>query len=129
MIKNEYKIKSESSFFVINFDKIKDKLNDEKRYQNISKIPPIIRDLSILVPIQETYENVIKVLLDLKIKIMESIELFDVYQGNEIPSNKKNFAVRITFRDNKTLKTEEINLIFEKIINKIEENNNWKIRK
>ncbi len=128
-IKNKYKINSESSFFVIDFNKIKDKINSGKLYKNIPKIPPVTRDLSILVPIQEKYEEITKSLSSLKIKIIEDIELFDVYQGSEIPLNKKNFAIRITFRDNKTLTTQEVNLIFNKIINKIQENNNWKIRK
>jgi phenylalanyl-tRNA synthetase beta chain len=129
-IKQECKIKSDSSFFVIDFDKIKDKINSEKLYKNIPKIPSISRDLSILVPKYEKYENVVKVLIDLKIKILQDLILFDVYEGNEIPENKKNFAIRLIFRDDKkTLTTEEVNSIHEKIINKIQENSNWKIRK
>ena len=49
--------------------------------------------------------------------LLWSLELFDVYQGPSIPKGKKSLAFHLTFSSpNRTLKTEEIKRIREKII-------------
>ncbi len=129
-IKNDLKIKSNISFFSLNFDIIREVASDEIYYQEISKFPAITRDLSILVPIKTKFQQVITVINKNKNNLIKKIELFDVYQGKEIPENKKNLALRLTYKDDKkTLTDKEVNNLHEKIINKIEENEKWQIRK
>jgi len=55
-------------------------------------------------------------------KLIESVEIFDIYNGDKIPENKKSVAYEVTLRSSdKTLSEEEINNICDKIINKVSE--------
>ena len=53
--------------------------------------------------------------------ILESLELFDIYEGERIEAGKKSMAYSITFRNReKTLEEAEITAAMEKILNKLE---------
>ncbi len=125
----EIKINSGVSIFVLDFEKIKKIANDDKIYQPIAKFPEVVRDLSILIPEKSLYQEIVDVIKNLNIPPLRGIKLFDLYQGKEIPSGKKNIAIRLTFQGDKTLTAEEVNSFQEKIIKTIESNNNWEIRK
>ncbi len=124
------KIKSNVSIFIIDFEKIKKMASREKQYQPFPKFPTVERDLAILVPEKEEFQKVLKTINSLKIDLIENVELFDVYQGKEIPKGKKNIALRLTYRDDeKTLTTDEVNVLHKKVIEKIEKDKNWQVRK
>jgi len=123
------RINSKVSIFVLDFEKIKEISIENKEYQLIAKFPEVTRDLSILVPEKNLYQEIIDTIENLKISPLRGIKLFDLYQGKEIPLGKKNVAIRLIFQGNKTLTTEEVNSFQDKIIESIEKNKNWKIRK
>jgi phenylalanyl-tRNA synthetase beta chain len=55
-------------------------------------------------------------------KLIESVEIFDIYQGDKIPSDKKSVAYKVVLRSSdRTLLEEEINDISQKIIDKVSE--------
>ena len=61
---------------------------------------------------------------------MEDVDLFDVYEGREIPEGEKNLAFRLVFQSyERTLTDKEVNGYMEKIVKEIEKNPDWEIRK
>ena len=61
---------------------------------------------------------------------MKDVDLFDIYQGENIPFGKKNFAFHIIYQArNRTLSFKEIDKIHQKIIKALEQNKTWKVRK
>ena len=59
-----------------------------------------------------------------------SVELFDVYQGKNLPENKKSMAYHIIYRsDDRTLVAEEVEKIQERVIEVIEKDFSGEIRK
>ncbi len=129
-ILEDLKIKSDVSVFVIDFEKIKKIASKDICYRQIAKFPETIRDLSVIVPEKERFENILNVIKSVKTDLIEKVDLFDVYQGKEISGNKKSLALRFIYRDDKkTLTADEVNLLHEKIIKKIDENSNWQVRK
>jgi phenylalanyl-tRNA synthetase beta chain len=62
--------------------------------------------------------------------LIRDIDLFDIYEGEEIPGGKKNLAFHVVFQaEDRTLKSEEIDRIQRKIIKTLEKNPEWQVRK
>ena len=62
-------------------------------------------------------------------KLIESVEIFDIYQGDKIASDKKSVAYKVVLRSSdRTLSEEEINNISQKIIDKVSEKFNVLLR-
>ena len=63
--------------------------NKPAQFQSISKFPEVIRDLSILIDSEIKFENIYKVSKQINQKLIKEITLFDVYEGKNLPKNKK----------------------------------------
>lgn len=62
--------------------------------------------------------------------LVQDVDLFDMYEGEEIPGGKKNLAFHIIYQSyEKTLKDEEVDKIQRKIIRELEKNEDWRVRK
>ena len=86
-------------------------------YAEVSKFPPVIRDLAIVV----AQELPLQVLLDgLKDKLpalVKDVQLFDVYAGKGVPENKKSLAFRIVMQDTqRTLLDSEVDLAMQQLM-------------
>lgn len=97
-------------------------MNDEKTYVPLPKFPASTRDLALLcddsLPVL-TMEKAIKNAVG---KILEKIELFDVYKGSQIAEGKKSVAFNITMRAaDRTLTDDEVNAAMNKILKAMEE--------
>ena len=89
-----------------------------KEYHPLPKFPATTRDLALLcddsLPVQ-TIENAIRAGAG---KLLERIDLFDVYKGKQIPEGKKSVAYNITMRSpDRTLTDEDVAQAMEKILN------------
>jgi len=96
-------------------------------YKKISLYPRIIRDVALFVPASADSKEIEKVIAKNAGDLLygEPI-LFDVFEKD----GKKSLAFRIIFQSyEKTLSDGEVNEIMQKIITKLEENNNWAVRK
>lgn len=81
-----------------------------------SRFPSVSRDLAFVVDKKSEYGD-IKREISRADALVKGVELFDIYEGETIGSNKKSMAISISFADEtKTLKDEEVNLAMEKII-------------
>ena len=94
----------------------------EKKYHPLPKFPESTRDLALLcddsLPVL-TMEKAIKAAAG---KILEKVELFDVYKGSQIADGKKSVAFNITMRaSDRTLTDEEVGGAMNKILKALEE--------
>ena len=70
-----------------------------------------------LVPEATNHENILQVIKQAKPANLESVELFDVFRGQNIPSGQKSMAYSFTYRNSeKTLTDVEANAAHEKLI-------------
>ncbi|UPS90684.1 phenylalanine--tRNA ligase subunit beta [Bizionia sp. M204] len=85
-------------------------------YSAISKYPEIRRDFALLIDNSVTFESIHTIAKQSEKHLLKSINLFDVYQGSNLPSGKKSYAVSFTFQDeNKTLTDKQIDKIMNKL--------------
>ena len=76
-----------------------------------------------------TSQEVITIIKRAGGKLLTNIDVFDVYVGQNIDSDKKSIAYSLKFEDpNRTLTEEEVMTIFNKIINEVESKLNAKVR-
>ncbi len=91
-------------------------------YKPLSRYPAVTRDLAMLVDDAVKAADIDGVIRRAAGNLLEDMELFDVYKGSQIPEGKKSVAYSVTFRADKTLKEEEVNKIWNKVLRSLEHN-------
>lgn len=86
-------------------------------YAEISKFPAVSRDLSLLIDTATEFAEIEKIARASEKKLLKSVELFDVYEGDKLPAGKKSYAVNFVFQDaEKTMNDKMIDAIMNKLI-------------
>ncbi len=129
-ILEKLKIKGGVTVFDIDFEQLQKLTTDEHQYQPISSYPAAVRDLAILVPLKTKVIDVLNIINLAGGKLVRDVDLFDIYEGEEIEGLKKNLAFHIIYQaEDRTLSSKEIDEIHWKIIKALEENMEWEVRK
>lgn len=127
VVKN-YDIDERIAAFEIDFEKLARFANEDFIYRPLSKFPAAERDLAILIPINIRVDDVLNVLENAGGQLLANTDLFDIYEGNNIPEGKKSLAFHLIFQSQeKTLLDKEINEILAKIISVLSEKG-WEVR-
>ncbi len=117
-----YEIGAKVYAAVIYINKLCENVNFDRVYKSLPKFPAVNRDISMLVKddiIVKDIENIIK---EKGGKLVESIQLFDVYKGKQIQDGFKSVAYNISFRAaDRTLTDDEIASPMKKILKELEE--------
>lgn len=91
------------------------------KFQPLSRYPDVQRDSAFLVDAEVTAQQALTVLGQVKLKDLESIELFDVYSGEGVPEGKKSLAIRACYRAmDRTLTDDLIQNLHGKLIKAME---------
>ena len=86
-------------------------------YREISKYPAVSRDLALLIDKNVEFVPIESVAYRSEKKLLRKVELFDVYEGKNLPEGKKSYAVNFILQDEqKTLNDKQIDSIMNKII-------------
>ena len=115
--------------FEIDLDKLLSLHPSKMSYKDIPKYPSIIKDVAFSVNKNMYSEEIEKVIKKAGGRLLTNIEVFDVYVGENISSDEKSIAYKLTFLDQtKTLTDEEVMDLFNKIIKEVETKCNAKLR-
>ena len=98
-------------------------------YKEISKFPVVSRDLALLLDKSITFEQIKDIAFATEKKLLKSVELFDVYEGKNLPEGKKSYAVNFMLQDEqKTLNDKQIDAIMKKLISNLTTKLNAELR-
>jgi phenylalanyl-tRNA synthetase beta chain len=87
------------------------------KFQPIAKFPEIYRDISILVDRSVTSQKVADLILKTGNPLIQKVELYDHFAGKKIQADKKSLTFALSFQSaERTLSDEEVNPLFEKIV-------------
>jgi len=129
-ILDELKIEPKIIYFDIDFEKLRKLCSEETIYQPISRFPAAVRDLAVLVPRGTKVVEVLNKINTLGGSLIRDVDLFDIYEGEEIPGGKKNLAFHLIYQaGDRTLSSKEIDQIQNKIILVLEKEIGWEVRK
>jgi phenylalanyl-tRNA synthetase beta chain len=127
-ILEKYKITDKIVAFDIDFEKLANLATEEHEYEPFSIYPAIVRDISVLVPKDVLVEDVMNVIEETAGKLIRDIDLFDIY--GEIEEDRKSLAFHIIFQlKERAILPEEVENAFQKIVENLEKNPNWEVRK
>ncbi|QJC30734.1 phenylalanine--tRNA ligase subunit beta [Enterobacteriaceae endosymbiont of Macroplea appendiculata] len=113
-------IKNQTIFFELFCHKINIIYKHNVHY--ISKFPMHQREISFLIKKDIIYDDIIGILKKINIKEVVNINIFDVYEGKNIPINYKNITLSIKIQSKIcTLQEEEINYILQKYIQSLKD--------
>lgn len=97
--------------------------------KEISKFPPVKRDLALLIDAKTPFSEIEKIAFASEKKLLKEVYLFDVYEGKNLEAGKKSYAASFILQDKeKTLNDKQIDAIMQKIITNLEEKLGAKLR-
>lgn len=90
-------------------------------FRELPKFPAVRRDLALLVDQSVEFAQIQAIAQKADKKLLRSVELFDVYEGKNLPAGKKSYAVKFTLQDeSKTMSDKAIDAIMQKIITSLQ---------
>ena len=112
-ILKHFDISQEVLFADFNWDTILELLKRNKvMFNPIPKYPEVRRDFALLIDENVTFESIHTIAKQTEKRLLKSVNLFDVYQGKNLPAGKKSYAVSFTLQDeNNTLTDKQIDKI------------------
>lgn len=118
-IAKHFGIKQEIFFADFNWSAILKLILNKIKFTEIPKYPEVRRDLALLIDQNVSYERIYTIANQTEKSLIKNIDLFDVYEGQNLPEGKKSYALSFSIQDvSKTLTDEQI----DKIMNKLQQN-------
>ena len=115
-IAKSFDIKQEVFYADFNWNVILKLVGGKIKFTEIPKYPEVRRDLALLVDDSVAFESIYKIAQQTEKSLLKNIDLFDVYQGANLPEGKKSYAVGFTIQDTtKTLTDVQIDKIMSKL--------------
>lgn len=98
------------------------------KYEKLPKYPEVVLALAVVVSEDVPVREVRNFISSFKSKLIERVELFDIYRGKSLPEGKKNLAFNVYYRrEDRTLEEKEANEVHEEIAKKIRDHG-WELR-
>ncbi len=118
---DQYSISKRAYLAEVNITKLVKYAKANKKYIEVPKFPAVERDIAVTVDENVEVGQIEKIITKKAKKLLESMQLFDIYRNEKLGENKKSVAYSLIFRDkNKTLSDEEINTIMDAVISELE---------
>ncbi|MFV8269367.1 phenylalanine--tRNA ligase subunit beta [Flavobacterium sp. GT2N3] len=115
-ILKHFGIKQEVFFADFNWALILKLISAKIKYTEIPKYPEVRRDLALLIDQSVTYDSIYNIARQTEKTLLKDINLFDVYEGKNLPDGKKSYALSFTIQDSsKTLTDVQIDKIMSKL--------------
>ncbi|MDR2087394.1 MAG: phenylalanine--tRNA ligase subunit beta [Dysgonamonadaceae bacterium] len=126
----KFDINAEVYFAELDWDCLmKENKNSRIKYSEITKFPSVKRDLALLIDKNITFADIEKIAFQTDKKLLKEVNLFDVYEGKNLPEGKKSYAVSFTLQDEeKTLTDKQIESLMLRIRKNLEEKLNAQLR-
>lgn len=106
------------------------RFNDEdnvRKYEEEAKFPGVVRDLAFVIPEKILYSELRGEMLKFD-GLIKEVEVFDVYQGDQLGENLKSLAFHVIYQDNRTLTGEEVDMLQAQLLKHLAEKFGAKLR-
>jgi phenylalanyl-tRNA synthetase beta chain len=123
-ILKKFGIKQEVLYADVNWDVIlKFSGNKNIKVSGLTKFPSVKRDLALLLNSKTEFKDIYNLAFQAEKKLLKEVDLFDVYEGDNLPEGKKSYAVSFVLQDEtKTLQDKQIDKIMQKLQLSFEKN-------
>ena len=115
--------------YIDNIKKTEKKLKDQKPQYKYSDYQKSERDFAFVLDKTFKVQDLIKVISEIDKNLIKNIKVFDIYEGENIPDDKKSIALNVTIQSpDKTLTDEDLEKINKLIISTVENKTGAKLR-
>ena len=120
VILKHFDIKQEVFYADINWNLVLKLVSTKTKFQDIPKFPEVRRDFSMLIDEAVSFDAIYQLAKQTEKILLKNIQLFDVYQGDNLPEGKKSYAVSFILQDSsKTLTDEQIDAVMSNLQEKL----------
>jgi phenylalanyl-tRNA synthetase beta chain len=117
-IRRQFDLKQEVYFMELNFEALVKSTRKHKiAFEELSKFPEVKRDLALLVDKEVTFAQLRSIALATERKLLKSVSLFDVYEGEKLPEGKKSYALSFVLEDKSQTLTDKA---IERVMNNLQ---------
>lgn len=121
LVCQNYGMKTRAYVAVIDMTYIYEMANFDTKFEGIAKFPAVKRDISMVVPKEILVGSIEEIIQKKGGANLESYELFDIYEGDQIKEGFKSVAYSIVFRaKDKTLEDADVNKAMDNILGALE---------
>lgn len=118
----EFKIDTDVYAAIIDFEVLNELADMQRHYAPMPKFPAVTRDIAVTLDKDVEVGEIVKIIKANRKGIIESYNLFDIYEGVQVGKGKKSVAYSLTFRSaDKTLTDDDVNPIVNAILKQLEE--------
>ena len=112
-----FSISQEVLYADFNWDNVLEYAKHTKiKFKEIPKFPEVRRDFALLLDNTVSFEEIQTIAKQTEKQLLKEINLFDVYQGKNLPNGKKSYAVSFIFQDEKkTLTDKQVDKVMKKL--------------
>ncbi len=115
-IQSRYGLSKPAYVFELDIETLSDLSTGKRKYRPLARYPGSARDVAIIVDSTVPYADILSLIDKIDTKLIDNVDLFDVYCGSEIPEGKRSVALRINYRSLEgTLKQAEVESVHSKI--------------
>ena len=115
--------------YLDNLVKFKENNTKPKASLKLSDYQKSVRDFAFLIRKNVQAQSIVRVIENIDNSLIRNIKIFDVYEGENIPSDKKSIALKVTIQsDFKTLSDKDLTEISDKIVFNVENKIGAKLR-
>ena len=98
------------------------RLGEERKYKPLPKYPSTSRDLSLVCDDEVTSDEIIDIIRK-NAKHLESVSIFDMYKGEQVPEGKKSLSYKLVLRKDGSMTDEEADAVVAKVLKALAEKN------
>lgn len=121
LVAEAFDIKKRIYLFELDLQQIQKLADIQVHYTTIPKYPAISKDIALVVDKKTQVGDLEQIIKKYGKKNLESVKLFDIFQGDQVGLDKKSVAFALVFRaSDRTLTDEEINKVLSKILQQLE---------
>lgn len=115
-----YDLEDRVTVMELNFAKMVELFSSERRFSELPKFPALTRDIALLVNESVNTQAIQAVIRTTGSEYLERVDLFDLYQGAQVPTGKKSMAFAMSYRaKDRTLTDAEVNAVMEELLSRL----------
>ena len=120
-VTRKYGIETPVYIAELDFENVFVNINTNIKFKELPKFPAVTRDIAMLVDKTIPVADIEEIIVRASGKNLESVSLFDVYEGEQIPEGKKSVAYSAVYRAaDRSLTGEEVQKSFDKVVRSLE---------
>ena len=126
----QFEIQSDVFYADINWTQLMRSMSKKGvEFKELTKFPSVSRDLALLIDSNVKFEEIERIAYQTERKLLQKVELFDVYQGKNLEVGKKSYAVNFILQDaSKTLSDKQIEKVMSSLVQAFQQKLGAKLR-